>query len=399
LGSQNISLFGTHLVQYAIFWHITLSTKSGAVLTISILCGFLPTLILSPFAGVWADRYHRKWLIILSDSSIAIATLVLALLFLLGYDALWLLFVMSAVRALGSGIQNPAVGAMIPQLVPADKLTRVNAINGSLQSFVMLCSPIVSAALLTVASLEMIFFVDVMTAAVAILILLIFVHVPVHAKALQPSTAGYFADMREGLRYIKDHEYARKFFVFCAFFFFLTAPGAFLTPLQVARSFGDEIWRLTAIEIAFSVGMILGGAILAAWGGFRNKIHTMSLSCLVIGFCTFGLGVVPDFWIYLFFMWLIGVVLPFFNTPSMVLLQEKVEEDYLGRVFGVFTMIFSSMMPLGMLLFGPISDMVKIEWLLMGTGLLLFMQAFFLVGSKALVEAGKPVPKASAEET
>jgi len=108
---------------------------------------------------------------------------------------------------------------------------------------------------------------------------------------------------------------------------------------------------------------------------------------------------VPDFWIYLFMMWLIGVALPFFNTPSMVLLQEKVEEDYLGRVFGVFTMIFSSMMPLGMLVFGPISDMVKIEWLLMGTGLLLFIQAFYLVGSKALVEAGKPVPKASAEET
>jgi len=320
-------------------------------------------------------------------------------MFLLGYDALWLLFVMSAVRALGSGIQTPAVGAMIPQLVPADKLTRVNAINGSLQSFVMLFSPIVSAALLTVASLETIFFIDVMTAAVAILTLLIFVHVPVHAKALQKSTTGYFTDMLKGLRYIKDHEYARKFFVFCAFFFFLTAPGAFLTPLQVARSFGDEIWRLTAIEVVFSTGMILGGVILAAWGGFQNKIHTMTLSCLVIGFCTFALGVVPDFWIYLFMMWLIGVALPFFNTPSMVLLQEKVEEDYLGRVFGVFTMIFSSMMPLGMLVFGPISDMVKIEWLLMGTGLLLFIQAFYLVGSKALVEAGKPVPKASAEET
>lgn len=387
------------MVQYAIFWYITLSTKSGAILTISILCGFLPTLILSPFAGVWADRYHRKWLIILSDSSIAIATLVLAIMFLLGYDELWLLFVMSAVRALGSGIQTPAVGSIIPQLVPADKLTRVNAINGSLQSFVMLFSPIVSAALLTVASLETIFFIDVMTAAVAILTLLIFVHVPVHAKALQKSTTGYFTDMREGLRYIKDHEYARKFFVFCAFFFFLTAPGTFLTPLQVARSFGDEIWRLTAIEVVFSTGMILGGVILAAWGGFQNKIHTMTLSCLVMGFCTFALGVVPDFWIYLFMMWLIGVALPFFNTPSMVLLQEKVEEDYLGRVFGVFTMIFSSMMPLGMLVFGPISDMVKIEWLLMGTGLLLFIQAFFLVGNKVLVEAGKPVSKASADET
>ncbi len=398
LGSQTISLFGSNLVQYAIFWYITLTTQSGVMLTISILCGFLPTFFLSPFAGVWADRYPRKLLIILSDSLIAISTLVLAILFLLGYNALWLLFAMSAIRAFGAGIQTPAVGAMLPQLAPADKLTRVNAMNGSIQSFVMLVSPIVSAALLTMASLETIFFIDVMTAAIAIITLL-FLPVPVHAKALQRPTTGYLDDMRQGFRYIKEHEFARKFFVFCAFFFVLAAPGAFLTPLQVARSFGDDVWRLTAIEIAFSIGMILGGAVLASWGGFQNKIHTMTLSCFVIGACTFAFGVVPVFWIYLLIMGLIGVALPFFNTPSMVLLQEKVEEDLLGRVFGVFTMISSSMMPLGMLVFGPISDMVKIEWLLIGTGLLLFVQGFFLVGSKVLVEAGKPTLTAAADET
>jgi len=85
-----------------------------------------------------------------------------------------------------------------------------------------------------------------------------------------------------------------------------------------------------------------------------------------------------------------GLALPIFNTPSTVLLQEKVEEDFLGRVFGVLGMISTSMMPLGMLLFGPLSDAIRIEWLLLGTGLLLFIQAFFLLGSKALIEAGKP---------
>lgn len=393
LGSQTISLFGSQLVQYAIFWYITLTTQSGAMLTISILCGFLPTFFLSPFAGVWADRYHRKMLIVLSDAMIALATLMLALFFLFGYDALWLLFVMSGIRALGAAVQMPAVGAMIPQLVPADQLTRVNAINGSIQSFVMLVSPVVSAALLSVASLEIIFFVDVVTAAVAIAIVFLFVRVPVHAKALHGSPSGYFTDMQKGFRYIKDHEYARKYFLFCAVFFVLAAPAAFLTPLQVARSFGDDIWRLTAIEIAFSTGMIVGGAVLASWGGFQNKIHTMTLSCLMVGACTFALGVVPNFWVYLFFMWLTGVAMPFFNTPSMVLLQENVEEDFLGRVFGIFTMLSSSMMPLGMLVFGPVADVVQIEWLLVGTGLLVFVQAFFLGSNKALVEAGKPKPK------
>ena len=78
LGSQTISFFGSALVQYAITWYITLETQSGVMITISIICGFLPTFFLSPFAGVWADRYNRKLLIILADSLIAVSTLILA---------------------------------------------------------------------------------------------------------------------------------------------------------------------------------------------------------------------------------------------------------------------------------------------------------------------------------
>jgi DHA3 family macrolide efflux protein-like MFS transporter len=217
--------------------------------------------------------------------------------------------------------------------------------------------------------------------------------VPVHAKALEKRTTSYFSDLQQGFIYIKNHQFIKKFFIFYTFFFVLIAPAAFLTPLLVTRSFGQDVWRLTANEIAFSIGMIIGGAIIAYWGGYKNKIHTMTLASLMIGAGTFALGLIPVFWIYLIFMGLIGVAMPFFNTPSTVLLQEKVEGDYLGRVFGVLGMIATSMMPLGMLVFGPISDIVKIEWLLMGTGLLLFIQGFFLLGSKVLIEAGKPVSK------
>lgn len=389
LVSQTISLFGSSLVQYAIMWFITLKTQSGIMMTIAIICGFLPTFFLSPFAGVWADRYNRKILIILADSLIAIATLILAILFLMGYDAMWLLFVTSAIRALGAGIQTPAIGAFLPQLVPEDQLTRVNAINGSIQSLVMLVSPMLSGALLTIATIETIFFIDVVTAAIAVCILLFFLHAPIHEKALQDQTISYFSDMKKGFNYIKNHDYVKNFFIFCAFFFFLIAPVAFLTPLQVTRTFGQDVWRLTAIEITFSIGMMSGGIIMASWGGFKNKIHSMALSVFVTGMGTLALGLVPSFWIYIFFMALIGVVIPIFNTPSTVLLQEKVEPDFLGRVFGVLGMISSSMMPLGMLIFGPMADLIQIEWLLIGTGIALFIQGFFLIGNKALLEAGK----------
>lgn len=389
LGGQTISLFGSSLVQYAITWYITLKTQSGIMMTISIICGFLPVFFLSPFAGVWADRYNRKMIIILADSLIAVSTLVLAILFHKGFGSLWLLFIVSAVRAIGTSFQTPAVGALLPQLVPEDKLTKVNAANGSMQAFVMLFSPMLSGALLSISTIEMIFLLDVITAAIAIFLLALFLHSPIHAKALEKQPISYFNDMKEGFSYIKQHEYVKKFFLFCAVFFVLATPVVFLTPIQVARSFGEEIWRLTAIEIVFSVGMISGGVIMASWGGFKNRIYTMALSGFIIGISTLMLGLIPNFWIYLFFMGLFGLVMPMFNIPSTVLLQEKVEEDYLGRVFGILSMITSVMMPLGMIVFGPLSDVIKIEWLLIGTGLFLFIECFFLVSDKALLEAGK----------
>lgn len=393
LTGQTISLFGSSLVQYAIMWYITLNTKSGIMLTISIICGFLPTFFLSPFAGVWADRYNRKTLIILSDSMIAIATLILAILFFMGYEAMWLLFLASAVRALGSGVQTPAVNAFIPQFVPEDKLLKVNAVNGTVQSFVMLVSPMLSGTLLTFASIEVIFFIDVITAALAIFTLLVFVRIPSHERAINKQSSGYFHDLKDGFTYIINHKFIRVFFAFCAVFYIFLSPAAFLTPLQVTRSFGDEVWRLTATEVSFSVGMMVGGLLLTSWGGFKNKANTIAISCLLFGAMTFALGIVRVFWIYIAFMVLAGVVIPAFNTPAIALLQQKVEGEYQGRVFGVLGMIQSAIMPISILVFGPLADAIDIEWLLIGTGIILAIMGVLLYGNKTMIEAGKPIPE------
>ena len=393
LSSQTISLFGSALVQYAIMWYVTLTTKSGLMMTLFIICGFIPTFLLSPFAGVWADRYNRKRLIMIADGMIASVTLVLAVTFLLGYKEPWLLFVIAAVRALGAGIQTPAVAAILPQIVPEDKLTRVNGINGSLQALMMFVAPIVSAGLLSWASIEFIFFIDVVTSAMAISTLFFFLKLPLHEKALDQQSTSYFDDFRQGLSYIKNHSFLKPFFIFFAFFFVLMAPAAFLTPLQVARTFGDSYWGLTAIEIAFSIGMMAGGALIASWGGFRNRVYTMALANVVMGVCTLLLGVVPIFWVYLIFMGIFGVAMPMANTPTMVMLQERLDPNYMGRVFGVFGMISTSMMPLGMMIFGPLADVVPIEWLLVGTGVLIIALAMLFASNKALVEAGKPLVK------
>lgn len=388
LVSQTLTLFGSSLVQYAILWYITLQTQSGVMMTISIICGFIPSFFISPFAGVWADRYSRKMLIIISDLTIAFFTLFLAIMFFLGKDSLILIFIVSIIRSFGSGVQTPAVGAFIPSIVPEDKLTRVNGINTSIQSFIMLLSPMLSGALMVATNIEYIFIIDFVTAIFGVMALVLFLKVPLRKKTLEVDKVEYFQDMLKGVKYIKEHAFIKILFLYCAAYFVLAAPLAFLTPLQVARTFGEDVWRLTAIEIAFSVGMMVGGGIIAYWGGFKNKIHSMSVSTFVIGITTLILGIPPSFGVYLFVMGIAGIIMPLFNTPFIVLIQQKTDEEYLGRVLGVLNMIASLIMPMAMLIFGPLADLIRIEYLLVTTGALVLILGLFMINNKVLLKAG-----------
>ena len=391
ISSQTISMFGSMLVQYAISWYITLETQSGSMMTLSIIFGMLPTFFISPFAGVWADRFNRKKLIIFADLAIASTTLAAAAAFLAGYRGYWILFTALIIRAVGGGIQAPAAAALLPSLIPQDKLMRVNGIFSSIQSAIMLVSPMVSAALLTFSSIEGIFFIDVFTAAFAVLILLLFLQVPDRKKPEGKIELSYFHDLKAGFAYMRNHRFIMGFFIFLAVFLFFCAPAAFLTPLQVTRNYGKEVWRLTAIEVAFSIGMMGGGIIMSTWGGFKNRVHTMILSSLLMGIATVGLGLVPWFFPYLGIMAFFGVCMPAYNTPVMVILQEKVEDAYLGRVFGVMTMISTIMMPLGMLFFGPLADITDIELLLIGSGVVIILVSLLMGSQKPLIKEGLPL--------
>ncbi len=379
---QAFSLFGSSLVGFAIIWHITLQTKSGVMMTIGTACMFLPQLIISLFAGVWADRYNRKRLIIWSDGGIAIATLVLAIVYLMGYQELWLIFLILAIRSVGAGIQMPAVGAIIPQMVPAEKLLKVNGINGSLQSGITLLSPIAGAALLSFMSLGAIFFIDVITAVIGIGIL-IFLPVKPHEKSEKPEGTGYFDDLREGWVYVKQNIFVREMLIMYTFYFFLITPVAFLSQVAVVRNFGDEVWRLSAIEIAFSGGMMLGGFIISWWGGFKNGINTIALSCFIVGITNIFLYI-PNFYIYLAMMAISGIFASFFNATEMALFQSRVEEDKQGRVFSWVQIVATAVLPLGMFIFGPLGDIMKIDLQFLICGILLVVLSVQIYFNKRL---------------
>lgn len=398
LSSQSISMFGSSLVQYAIMWHVVIQTGgSGIMMTLYVLAGFLPHVIISPFAGVWADRLPRKMLIILSDSAIALTTLALAFIFMAGYDSYWLLFLAAFIRSLGGGIQAPAVSAVIPAIVPQEHLMRVNGINGSLQSFIYILSPAAGGVILTISNVTTAFFVDVVTAIIGVTIMAT-LFIPAHKKALQKEKGGYFRDLKEGILYAHRSNFIKELLVFYTVFCLFIAPAAFLAPVFVTRAFGGAVWMLTATEIAYSVGSIIGGIVIAAWGGFKNRLFTIVLGTVVFGVTTILLGFSPVLIFFFAVMFISGISGPLASSPIMVIMQERIDSDMLGRIFSLVSIVGSGAVPLGMLIFGPLADAVNIRILFAISGVVIIALGFFLLANGNLRRAGEPLPPQEVEE-
>ncbi|MDL2233374.1 MFS transporter [Ruminococcaceae bacterium OttesenSCG-928-L11] len=389
LASQAVTLFGSSLVQYAMMWYVARITDSGRMLALFTICGFLPQVLVSLFAGVWADRYDRRKLIIAADGGIAISTLILCIMMLLGYEGMGPIFVISAVRSFGSGIQSPAVSAMIPQLVEEKHLMRVNSVNGAIQSLVMLVSPIAGAGLLALGSMPVVLMVDVVTAAIGVSVLF-HLHIAPHERAGQNLETHPLEDLKEGVRYAWNSLFIRRMTGYYIASSILIVPAAMFNVLFVTRVYGESYLYLALNEAVFFVGSIVGGVVLAAWGGFKNRLHTLALGCAVFGFATLLMGLVPPFWVYLVVMVAAGLTMPAFQTPVMVLMQEKVEGGMLGRVFSLMQIVSTLVMMAATGATGIISDAIPLEWIMLASGGLLILLGGAFIVNRPFMKDGLP---------
>lgn len=382
LVAQTISLLGSSIVQYTIIWYITLTTSSGKMITLSTLCGFLPQILISFFAGVWIDRYNRKRTVIITDCLIAGATLVLVFSFLSGHKNIWLLLAVLTIRSAGTGVQTPAVNAIIPQIVPKRYLMKINGINNTLSAIIMFVSPAISGAVLSIATLEETLFIDILTALIGTSIT---ATIPIESlKVEYKIVESHFAKVKEGIFYLKNHKFIRNILVFQLLILFLISPSAFLTPLMVSRTFGTEVWRLTMSEMTYSFGMTIGGAIITSWGGFEKKLNTTLAAGGFYGIMMIGLGVAPVFIAYLICNMLIGIASPCYNTPITATIQENVAAEMQGRIFSFMQIATSCALPLGMMFFGPLADIINIQNLLIISGILVFSISTFIYTRKIL---------------
>lgn len=368
--SQNLSIFGSSVVGFSIIWYITVTTSSGFWITISTLATLVPQVLVSLWAGVFADRYNKKTIIMLADGFTALATLLAFVAFHCGYESLPFLIFIACLRSIGGGFQAPAVNSLYPEIVPREHLVRVNGINQMANNVLLLLSPAAGGAILGLFGMKWTFLVDLITAAIAIGIMF---RLKIVKTTATKATGSVMAELREGVRYTWGQPLLRVMLFCYAVTFILITPAAFLSPLMVVRNFGSEVWKVTANEMVWSLGSLLGGAFVAWKGEFKNKIMVITISQAVFG-CTFAfMGLAKVFWVYLIFDCICGMFVPVLIAAETVLIQTNTEPDYMGRVFALLQFVSYGVMPLAIIGFGPLSDIVKIEYIMIACGLLLML--------------------------
>ena len=357
---QAFSLFGSSLVQFALIWYLTKETGSATVLATASLFAMLPQILLGPIAGTVVDRGNRRLIMILSDASIALSTLLLAYLFWSNTVEIWHIYAILAIRSAGGAFHYPAMAASTTLMVPKEQLSRVAGANQTLQGLVSIVAPPVGALLVEALSNENILMIDVVTAIIGITPLLFF-SIPQPKKAKDHESApkaSFMQDFTAGFKYIVAWPGLLLLATMATLLNFLLAPTSALTPLLVTKYFNLGALELGSLDSLFGVGMIAGGVTLGLWGGFKKKIVTSLTGIALFSFAILAIAAAPadKFWIMLVAMSVFGFLMPLVNGPIHALFQSVVEPEMQGRVLSLVSSVAQAMMPLSLIVAGPVTD-------------------------------------------
>ena len=402
--SQAFSLLGSRLVQFALVWYLTIETGSATVLAMATFVALIPEVLIAPFAGALVDRWPRKRIIIISDATIALATLILAGLFFFGVQKIWHIYFILFVRALGGAFHWPAMQASTSLMVPQEHLSRIAGINQSLRGVLDIASPPLGALLISTINIQGVLAVDVLTAMIAIgLISAIFIPQPKNANGDEAVTVkNILADMKIGFQYMYTWKGMFILALMAAILNFLINPAFTLMPLLVTNYFGGGVWEISIIESTFGIGVIAGGLILGMWGGFRKKIITSFVGIIGMGVGILLVAFAPATAFYVAVMGVIltGLLNPITNGPIFAIIQANVAPEIQGRVFTMLNALTISMSPLGMLFAAPVAEFLGIQsWFLIGgMGCVVMGLAGFFIPALMNIEEQKAVPQLKKSE-
>jgi len=358
IATQVLSLIGSRMTSLAIGIRVFTDTNQATPLALTAFFSTLPSLLSASVAGVFADRWNRRYVILIADIGQAAGTAVLLVSFATGTFELWLLYVVTFIQAFFAMFQSPAFDASITMLVPDAHRDRANALQQLTGPTSGIVAPVLAGLLFTVVGATGVMLIDLATFGVAALVVLL-VHIP-QPQATEEGRAMRGALWREalvGFRYLRSRPILLSMALYVSLVNFLIG-GTFAlnTPyiLTITRS---EATLGTLLGV-MSSGAIVGGVIMSAWGGTRPRIHTIMPGIGLSGACLALYGVSRSPLAMGAVLFTLMLPLPMVNASFMSIMQAKIPPDLQGRVFAVLSQVSIGLMPVAFALVGPLADRV-----------------------------------------
>ncbi len=361
---EQLSLTGSRAAQFALVWWLTTTTGSATVLATATTVALIPQILLGPLAGTFVDRWNRRSVLLVSDSFIALVSLWLAYMFWTGTMQVWHVYIVMLARSLGDVFQWPAMAASTSLMVPERHLTRVAGLNQTMNGMLTIVGPPLGALLLALLPLHGVMLVDVGTALFAVVpLMFIPIPQPVRAEAVGGKPQSVWHDLRDGFRYLRGWPGAVALIGGALIFKIALTPAFSLLPLLVKSHFGGGAGELSLLESIAGIGMVTGGLLLSAWGGFRRKVFTLLMGLGGVGLGVAVLGFTPAylFPVALGSAFFLGFMIPMTDGPIMAIFQTTIAPHMQGRVFALLGSLVSVSSPLGLAIAGPVSDRLGIQ--------------------------------------
>lgn len=354
---QMVSVLGSGLTGFGIGVWVFQKTGSATAMSLIALATSLPGVLLSPVSGVLVDRWNRRTALLVSEIGAGVASTLLAALALSGHIEIWHIYVLTGLSSAFAVLSWPAMSAAITTLLPKVQFGRANGLVQGAEAASFVLSPILGAFMFAKFGLLGLLVADVVSFGVMILALLsVRIPNPPKSEEALEKKPSIWKEVPFGFTYI----FARKGLLGLLCFFLLInlfggLAGILWTPLLLSLYSPLVTGNVMS---SLGIGMLIGTAIMGAWGGPKRRIHGVLGFCLISTLGSIGMALPPSPWLYgalgAFFM----ASMPIVNASSQAIWQSKVAPEVQGKVFAARRMIAWFTTPLAALVAGPLADKV-----------------------------------------
>ncbi|MFW9820218.1 MAG: MFS transporter [Candidatus Thorarchaeota archaeon] len=357
---QLFSVLGSSISQFAIIWWITDTTGSTTLLSLASFLYVLPMTIVVALSGVIIDKWNRKTIIVIVDSLQAYVMLLVIIIFNFGGANPILIVSIMSLLGIFQGFHIPTIGAIVPTMVPKDKLSRMNGLNFFFRSFIQIIGPVIGALLFSIIPFETILWIDPLTFIIALIPLLAIKIPKINQEVPTIEKNSFLEDFKDGVRTLKLIPEVFMMLIISMFINFLLVPVNILMPHFIRYNHSGDASNLAFIIAFMNGGMLLGALITSIKKEWKHALF-IYFGLEFILMMNSGLIALTPFQLFLM-MGIVGgitgITIPILNTIYLTIMQLKVPADKMGRLSSLDWAISSAISPIATIVTGPLSEII-----------------------------------------